>query len=139
MEPRSRNAADSLLAEGLTLEILNTLGGVARLDVRSRWVSRRIAADADPMRGARALGVDYLVDGVLELDSARVLVHGALVRTSTGRMVRSLRLERRRSEIWALQDELAQEVAVALVGRLLPAERARFAVRRVDQRVTELL
>ena len=27
MEPRSRNAADSLLAEGLTLEIINTLGG----------------------------------------------------------------------------------------------------------------
>ena len=30
MEPRSRNAADSLLAEGLTLEIINTLSGVAR-------------------------------------------------------------------------------------------------------------
>ena len=50
MEPRSRNAADSLLAEGLTLEIINTLGGVTRLDVRSRWVSRAIAADADPMK-----------------------------------------------------------------------------------------
>ncbi|HTQ68534.1 MAG TPA: hypothetical protein VMI13_07560 [Solirubrobacteraceae bacterium] len=48
MEPRSRNAADSLLAEGLTLEIINTLGGVTRLDVRSQWVSRAIAADADP-------------------------------------------------------------------------------------------
>ena len=54
MEPRSRNAADSLLAEGLTLEIINTLSGVARLDVKSRFFSRRIAADADPMRGARA-------------------------------------------------------------------------------------
>jgi len=139
MEPRSRNAADSLLAEGLTLEIINTLGGVARLDVRSRWVSRRIAADADPMRSARALGVDYLVDGVLELDSARVLVRGALTRTSTGRVVRPLRIERRRAELEGLQVAVAQEVAAAVVGRLLPAERARFAVRHVDPRVTELL
>jgi len=137
MEPRSRNAADSLLAEGLTLEIISTLSGVARLDVRSRWASRRIAADADPVRAARALGVDYLVDGVLELDSARVLVHGALTRTSTGRVVRSIRIERRRSEIEALQMAVAQEVAAAVVGQLLPAERARFAVRRVDPRAVE--
>jgi TolB-like protein len=138
MEPRSRNAADSLLAEGLTLEIINTLSGVARLDVRSRWVSRRIAADPDPMRGARALGVDYLVDGVLELDSARVLVRGALTRTSTGRVVRPIRIERRRAEIEGLQVAVAQEVAAAVVGRLLPAERARFVVRPVDPRVVEL-
>jgi TolB-like protein len=139
MEPRSRNAADSLLAEGLTLEIINTLSGVARLDVRSRWVSRHIAADADPMRSARALGVDYLVDGVLEVDSARVLVRGALTRTSTGRVVRPLRIERRRAELEGLQAAVAQEVAAAVVGRLLPAERARFVVRRVDPQVTELL
>ena len=139
MEPRSRNAADSLLAEGLTLEIINTLGGVARLDVRSRWDSRRIAADADPVRGARALGVDYLVDGVLELDSARVLVRGAMTRTSTRRVVRPIRIERRRSELQGLQMAVAQEVAAAVVGQLLPAEQARFAARREDPRVTELL
>ena len=139
MEPRSRNAADSLLAEGLTLEIINTLSGVARLDVRSRWASRRIAADADPVRGARALGVDYLVDGVLELDSARVLVRGALTRTSTGRVVRPLRIERRRAELEGLQVAVAQEIAAAVVGQLLPAERARFVARRVDSRVMELL
>ena len=139
MEVRSRNAADSLLAEGLTLEIINTLSGVARLDVRSRWVSRRIAADADPMRGARALGVDYLVDGVLELDSARVLVRGALTRTTTGRVLRALRIERRRAEIEGVQVAVAQEIAAAVVGQLLPAERARFAVQRMDPRLTELL
>jgi len=139
MEPRSRNAADSLLAEGLTLEIINTLSGVPRLDVRSRWASRRIAADADPMRSARTLGVDYLVDGILELDSARVLVRGALTRTSTGRVVRPLRIERRRAELEGLQAAVAQEIAAAVVGRLLPGERARFAVRQVDPRVTELL
>ena len=139
MEPRSRNPADSLLAEGLTLEIINTLSGVARLDVRSRWASRRIAADSDPMRSARSLGVDYLVDGILELDSARVLVRGALTRTSTGRVVRPLRIERRRAELEGLQVAVAQEIAAAVVGRLLPAERARFVVRRVDPRVMELI
>jgi tetratricopeptide (TPR) repeat protein len=73
------------------------------------------------------------------LDSARVLVRGALTRTSTGRVVQPLRVERRRSEIGILQALVAQEVAAAVVGRLLPAERARFVVRRVDPRVTELL
>ena len=139
MEPRSRSAADSLLAEGLTLEIINTLSGVARLDVKSRFFSRRIAADIDPVRSARSYGVDYVVDGVLDLDSARVLVRGALTRTSTGRVVRPIRIERRRAEIAGLQVAVAQEIAAAVVGRLLPAERARFAVRRVDSRVTELL
>jgi len=139
MEPRSRNAADSLLAEGLTLEIINTLSGVARLDVKSRFFSRRIAADVDPVRSARSFGVDYVVDGVLELDSARVLVRGALTRTSTGRVVRPLRVERRRAELEGLQVAVAQEVAAAVVGQLLPSERVRFAARRVNPRVTELL
>jgi TolB-like protein/tetratricopeptide (TPR) repeat protein len=139
MEPRSRNAADSLLAEGLTLEIINTLSGVARLDVKSRFFSRRIAADVDPVRSARSFGVDYVVDGVLELDSARVLVRGALTRTSTGRVVRPIRIERRRAELEGLQAAVAREIAAAVVGQLLPAERARFVVRRVDPRVTELL
>jgi TolB-like protein/tetratricopeptide (TPR) repeat protein len=139
MEPRSRNADDSLLAEGLTLEIINTLSGVTRLDVRSRWVSRRIAADPDPVRSARALGVDYLVDGVLELDSARVLVRGALTRTAFGRVLRPLRIERPRAQLEGLEVAVAQEVAAAVVGRLLPAELTRFEVRRVDPRVTELL
>ena len=139
MEVRSRNADDSLLAEGLTLEIINSLGGVARLDVRSRWVSRRIAADADPIRSARALGVDYLVDGVLDLNAARVLVRGALTRTSTGRVVRPLRIERRRSELEELQVAVAEEVAAAVVGRLLPAERARLAGRRAGPLVNELV
>ena len=139
MEPRSRNAADSLLAEGLTLEIINTLGGVTRLDVKSRFFSRRIAADTDPMRGARALGVDYIVDGVLEIDSARLLVRGALTRTATGRVVRPLRIERRRADIERVQEEVATEIALAVVGQLLPTERARFAARREDPMVTELL
>lgn len=139
MEVRSRNAADSLLAEGLTLEILNTLSGVARLDVKSRFFSRRIAADVDPVRSARSFGVDYVVDGVLELDSARVLVRGALTRTSTGRVVRPLRIERRRAEIDGFQVSVARDVAAAVVGQLLPSERARFTVQRVDPHVTELL
>lgn len=139
MEPLSRNADDSLLAEGLTLEIINTLSGVKRLDVRSRWASRRIAADADPVRSARALGVDYLVDGVLELDAARVLVRGALTRTATGRVLRPLRIERPRAQLEGLEVAVAQEVAAAVVGQLLPAELARFGVRRADPRVTELL
>ncbi len=138
-EPRARTADDSLLVEGLTLELLNSLSGVSRLDVRTRWVSRRIAAAADPVGGARAIGVDYLVDAVLELDSARVLVRGALVRTSTGRMVRPLRIERQRAELQGLQSGLAQEIAAAVVGQLLPAERARFAARHVDPRATELV
>jgi len=108
MEPCSRNAADSLLAEGLRLQVINTLSGVARLDVRSRWASRRVASDADPVRSARALGVDYLVDGVLELDSARVLVRGALTRTSTGWVVRPLRIERRRTELQGLQNGISR-------------------------------
>lgn len=139
MEPRSRNAADSLLAEGLTLEIINTLGGVQRLDMRSRWDSRHIAAAADPIGSARALGVDYLVDGVLAIDSARVLLRGAMTRTTTRRVVRTIRIERPRSELEGFQVAVAQEMASAVVGQLLPAERSRFAVGRVDSRVTELL
>jgi len=53
--------------------------------------------------------------------------------------VRPIRIERRREELEGLQVAVAQEIAAAVVGQLLPAERARFVVRRVDPRVTELL
>ncbi len=139
MEQHTRSGGDSLLAEGLTLEIIDQLGRINRLDVRSRFASKHIAAAADPIADARAMGVDYIVDGVLDIDTARVLMRGALTRTTTGRVVRTVRVDRPRSQLDVLQAQVAQDVAAAVVGELAPAERSRFAARRADPAVVDLV
>jgi serine/threonine-protein kinase len=114
---RSRGGSDSLgyLAEGLTEALIHNLSEVGALQVISRnGVLPYKGASIPPDSVARALQVGTLVEGSLAQAGDRLRLSVSLINTATGAELGSTTLERPRAEIFALQDDLAKEVAVFL-------------------------
>ncbi len=116
-----RGAQDSLgyLADGLTESLIHELSQVPTLQViSSNGVSPYKEANVTPDSVARALKVGTLVTGDVAQSGDRLRVSVSLVNAGSGAEIGSKVLERPRQEIFALQDDLAKEVAVFLRQRL---------------------
>ncbi|HEY6059067.1 MAG TPA: protein kinase [Gemmatimonadales bacterium] len=128
----SPDTADAYLADGLTEEIIARLGGVTRLDVRSRAAVRRFRAgrgSEDPAAIGRALGVTYLVTGSVRRAGPRARVIVELMQAGSGDRVWGTTFDRAVGDLLDLEDDIAQAVAGGVVGRLAPAERAVLTTR----------
>jgi TolB-like protein len=130
----SRDSADAYLADGLTEEILARLAQVSRIDVRSRFASRRFQrVQVDPEAVARSLGVRYLVSGSVQPVGARLRVRVELLRAGRARPLWAEIYDRPRDELAAVLDETSRAIASAIAGRLLPDERTRLAPRQARE------
>lgn len=118
-EDLSENAQLAHMAKGLTESLIHQLDAVDALSVVSRYGVRPYATNAVPLDStARALRVGTLLTGTVQRsrDSVRVTVQ--LLDATTGNRLGSAVLHERMGEIFALQDRLADEVAVFLRRRL---------------------
>jgi len=107
------------LADGITEALIHQLSQVGALQVTSRSGVRAFKdADVPPDSIGRALNVGTLVEGSVAQSGERLRVSVSLVNTATGKEIGSKTLERPRTEIFELQDELAGEVAVFLRERM---------------------
>ena len=122
---RSRDSTDVYLADGITEEIISRLGQLQRLTIKSRYAVRRFRglADPDPPAMGRSLGVLHLVTGSLERAGSRVRVRVELVRAASGVHIWGETFDRPDGDVLAIEDEIAQAVAGAVIGRLAPRER----------------
>ncbi len=127
----SRDTTDAYLADGLTEEVINRLGRVLRLTVKSREAVWRFRGQQarDPAVVGRGLNVTYLVSGSFRRVGGRLRVAAELVRAATGDRLWGNRYERAEHELFELEDDVVAAVATAVVGRLLPAERASLTTR----------
>jgi serine/threonine-protein kinase len=117
----SRGGSDSLsyLADGLTEALINELAAVKALHVISRHgVTAYRNSSASPDSISRALGVGTLVSGTVTQSGDRLRVNVALVNALTGTEFGNKTIERPRTELFALQDDLAKEVSIFLRERL---------------------
>ena len=136
-ENLSRDTADAYLTDGLTEELTGRLGDIERLRVSGRSAVRRAqqAAGDDLAAVGRSLNVRYLVEGSLRRSGARVRVSARLLRASDGVRVWGNSYDRTMTDLLALQEDIAREVAANVAGQLLPSERARLAARPTDDPV----
>ena len=114
---RQRGGSDSLgyLADGLTEALIHELSQVKPLQVVSgNGVAPYKNKDVSPDSIARALNVGTILQGAIAQSDNRLRINVSLVNSSTGAEIGSTTLERPRSEIFALEDDLAREVAVFL-------------------------
>lgn len=127
----SRDTANAYLADGLTDELITRLSQVRRLEVRSRFESRRVRGErsSDPRAFGRMVRAAYLVTGSLQQAGQRVRVNVALIRASTSAQVWGSIYDRTGQDMLQIQSDIASEVAGAITGRLLPEERASLARR----------
>jgi TolB-like protein len=134
MDARGGGDAE-FLASGLTEALIDQLGSVTGLYVVSRNGAQLFRGrTAPPDSIGNTLQVGALVGGTVALAGDRVRVDVALTSSVTGEQIASRRLERPRAEIFALQDELADTVAVFLrqaIGREVGARTLRVSTRSI--------
>src|SRR5690606_17628939 len=108
---------DSLqfLADGLTDALIGELSRVKPLEVISRnGVAPYKNAPAAPDSVGRALRVGTLVTGDVAQSGGMLRVNVSMIDAGSGELITSTRIEKPRSELFALQDSIAAEVSYVL-------------------------
>jgi eukaryotic-like serine/threonine-protein kinase len=132
-QPRTPQDSLSYLADGLTEELIHQLSSVPTLQVISQnGVVPYRHTSVPPDSIARALKVGTLVQGNIARSGGRLRLTVALIDGATGTELGSTTIERPLQEIFALQDDLAQEVAIFLRQRLGEEVRKKMAITRAE-------
>jgi TolB-like protein len=125
----SRDTADAFLADGLTEEIIIRLGQVPRLEVKSRFEVERVRHQTlqDPAVLGRTLRAAYLVTGSVQRSGDRVRLRYEVIRAATGARVAGDLIDRSSGDLLTVESDIAEVVATAITGHLLPGERSGLA------------
>lgn len=114
-------------AAGITEEIRGQLSQVSALRLLSR--NALDSYKDDVTRAVRDLGIRNIVDGSIRVEGTRVRVSAELVDASTQQTLWSNTYDRDLADVLAVQSDIAQHIARALMVNLSPSERARIEKR----------
>jgi TolB-like protein len=115
--------ANEPFCEGLTHEMVVRLGRLLRKSVgviATRSVARYSSGDRSPDRVGRELGVDWILDGTLRRLNGRVWIGAQLIEVSGRTLLWADSWEGEASDEFALQRQIAIEVAGSLARDVLP-------------------
>jgi serine/threonine-protein kinase len=118
LSPEHDNA---YLSEGLTEEVTAALGRSPAFRVCAATSARAFAERAlDPRAAGERLGVQHLLTGSVRRSGEHVRVSVELVNAADGFQLWSERYDRSFKDIVAVQDEIAEAIAVSLAARADP-------------------
>ncbi len=121
---------DRALALGMADALITRLAATGRVAVRPTGAIRRFAsADLDPVEAGRQLGVDAVLDGRLQRSGTRLRLTLQLVPTSGGSPLWGERFDEEMTNLFDVEDRVAERVATALVAELSAEERQRLGRR----------
>jgi len=114
-EDRSGTAGSGILAEGIPETVLHQLARLPGVTVIARGSSFAFQDRPDDLRViGRKLNVRYLLEGSVQTDGQRLRITSSLVDAETGASVWSMQFDRATQDVFAMQDEIAIEVARAM-------------------------
>jgi TolB-like protein/lipoprotein NlpI len=120
---RSPDSTDAYLAEALPEQIIGRLARVAELRIKSATVvNAQWRRTPDPMSAARALRVEWFVSGSVRRAGRQLAVSAELVRSTTGDGAWSAPFHRGDDDLAAVEEQIAESVAVAIIGRLATSQ-----------------
>jgi len=115
-------------ADGVVDEIITALSRFRSLFVIARNSTFAYKARAvDVKEIGRQLGVRYALEGSVRKAGNRIRIIGQLVEAETGNHIWAERYERDLSDVFAVQDEITQNVASAIEPAMAQAERQRVS------------
>ncbi|HEX3122382.1 MAG TPA: hypothetical protein VHQ21_03705, partial [Rhodanobacteraceae bacterium] len=124
----SSDKDNEYFSDGLTENLLHKLAQVSDLKVAARTSSFAFKGKQEDVRAiGKALGVATLVEGSVQRAGDTLRITAQLVRTIDGSHVWSQRYDRKQTDLFAIQDEIAGAVTAALVGALMPEAKAAIA------------
>jgi len=122
----SRDADDEYFSDGLAEEIINALTQIAGLKVIARTSAFVFKGkNEDVRRIAEALGVTNVLEGSVRRAGNRLRVTAQLIHATDGTHLWSQRYDREMTDVFAVQDEIAEAIVGALQVKLTGKATAR--------------
>ncbi len=130
-ENLSKDEENAFFAGGVQDEILTDLAKIADLKVISRTSVMKYKSDLERnlREIAKALGVSYVVEGSVQRAGERVRVSAQLIDARSDTHLWAEHYDRDVADVFAVQTEIAQQIADQLKANLSPAEKAAIAER----------
>ncbi|MBV8098184.1 MAG: protein kinase [Verrucomicrobia bacterium] len=130
-ESLSDNKGDTYFADGVQDEILSKLARLSQLKVISRTsvMAYRPPNNQNVRSIGTSLGVAHLVEGTVQRDGGRVRITTELIDARTDETLWSESYQRDLTDIFAIQSEIAEAVALKLSTRLSPEEQKNIGQR----------
>jgi TolB-like protein/Tfp pilus assembly protein PilF len=122
-ENRSEDKANAYFADGIQDEILTRLAKIADLKVISRTSTQRYKSSGENIREiAKQLRVEHVLEGSVQKAGDQVRVTVQLIRAATDSHLWAETYDRRLTDIFAVESEVAETIARSLQARLTPRE-----------------
>jgi serine/threonine protein kinase/tetratricopeptide (TPR) repeat protein len=117
---------DEAFSSGITEDITTQLSKISELDVRSQTSAMKYKkSDLGIKEIGRELNVVYILDGSVRRADSKVRITTRLIDTATDKNIWADTFDRDMKEIFAIQSDIAQQIAAALKATLTPAEKER--------------
>jgi TolB-like protein/lipopolysaccharide biosynthesis regulator YciM len=127
----SGDPAQEYFSDGMTEELIATLGKLSALRVISRTSVMRYKKTDKPLpQIAKELNVDAVIEGSVLRAGDRVRITAQLIQASTDKHLWAESYDRDLRDVLALQDEVASAIAREIKIKLTPQEQARWASTR---------
>src|SRR5205807_5664597 len=127
----SKNEENAIFAGGMQDEILTNLAKIADLKVISRTSVMKYKSDLERnlREIAKTLGVSHVVEGSVQRAGGRIRVSVQLIDARSDTHIWAEHYDRDVADVFAVQTEIAQQIADQLKANLSPAEKAAIAER----------
>ena len=123
----SQDSAQEYFSDGVTEDLITGLSKVSGLFVIARNSVFTYKGRAVKIRDVgRDLGVRYVLEGGVQRSGSRVRITAQLVDATTGYHIWAERYDREVRDIFALQDEVTQQIVRAMAVKLTEAEKVRL-------------
>ncbi len=141
LENASKDADAEYLSDGITESLINSLSQLGQLRVMPRSTAFRYKGQqSHPDTVGRELGVDAVLTGKVSQQGGDLIIQAELTKSSDGSQLWGERYNRKLSEIFSLQEDIAREISGKLRLKLGGEEEKRLAKRYTQNAVAyELL
>ena len=130
-------------ADGIQEEILTRLAKIADLKVISRTSTRHYKSAPDNLPEiAKRLGVAHIVEGTIQKSTDQVRVNVQLINAQNDSHLWANKYDRKLTDIFAVESEIAEKIADSLQAKLTGAEQHAIAApgrRRKAQQLTSFI
>jgi serine/threonine-protein kinase len=129
----STDRDDEFLSDGIAEEIINALSKIEGLQVAARTSSFAFKGKHEDVRAIGSqLNVGSVLEGSVRRSGNRLRVTAQLVNCADGYHLWSERYDREMSDVFAVQDDIAEAIVTVLRGSLLAGERESVAKRHTE-------
>jgi len=139
-ENLSNDPDNAYFADGIQEEILTRLSKISDLKVISRTSTQRFKGAPDNLSQiARQLGVAHILEGTVQKAEDQVRVNVQLIKAETDSHLWSEKYDRKLTDIFAVESEIAGNIAAVLHAKLTGAEQRAIATRPTENPEAHLL